>query len=76
MSRVSGIDGCIFVHASGFIGGANSYEGALAMAVGSLAARDAAAAAGGETAPKKARTEPAAATSTAAAAAAVTTTTA
>jgi hypothetical protein len=93
LSKVSGIPGCIFVHASGFIGGNSSYEGnyssvhmcslylpivyepicwllcctgALAMAVGSLAARDAsattpAAAADGETATKKARTDAAAA---------------
>ena len=32
LSRLSGIDGCIFVHASGFIGGNKTYEGALAMA--------------------------------------------
>jgi len=32
LSDVSGIPGCIFVHASGFIGGNNTYEGALTMA--------------------------------------------
>ena len=33
LSRVSGIEGCVFVHANGFIGGNLSYQGALAMAV-------------------------------------------
>jgi uncharacterized UPF0160 family protein len=32
LSAVSGIDGCIFVHMSGFIGGNKTKEGALAMA--------------------------------------------
>jgi len=32
LSEVSGIPGCVFVHASGFIGGNATYEGALAMA--------------------------------------------
>lgn len=32
LSGVAGIDGCVFVHASGFIGGNKSFEGALAMA--------------------------------------------
>lgn len=32
LSSVSGIPGCVFVHMSGFIGGNQSYEGALAMA--------------------------------------------
>ncbi|KDP31642.1 hypothetical protein JCGZ_14958 [Jatropha curcas] len=32
LSRVSGIPGCVFVHMSGFIGGNQTYEGALAMA--------------------------------------------
>lgn len=32
LSKLSGIDGCIFVHASGFIGGNKTKEGALAMA--------------------------------------------
>ena len=35
LSALTGIPGCIFVHASGFIGGAETYEGALAMAVAS-----------------------------------------
>lgn len=32
LSEVSGIDGCIFVHAAGFIGGNKTKEGALEMA--------------------------------------------
>ncbi|KAH9260660.1 hypothetical protein BASA81_001127 [Batrachochytrium salamandrivorans] len=36
LSTASGISGCVFVHASGFIGGNKTYEGALAMAVASL----------------------------------------
>ena len=32
LSQLTGIDGCIFVHASGFIGGAKTREGALALA--------------------------------------------
>ena len=36
LSKVSGIDDCIFVHATGFIGGNKTREGALAMAVKSL----------------------------------------
>lgn len=32
LSQLSGIDGCIFVHANGFIGGNETYDGALAMA--------------------------------------------
>eukprot|EP00055_Hartaetosiga_balthica_P004092 m.10086 g.10086 ORF g.10086 m.10086 type:complete len:342 (-) comp3608_c0_seq1:795-1820(-) len=36
LSELTGIDGCIFVHASGFIGGNNTYEGALKMAQDSL----------------------------------------
>jgi uncharacterized UPF0160 family protein len=32
LSKVSGIDGCVFVHASGFIGGNKTQEGALDMA--------------------------------------------
>jgi uncharacterized UPF0160 family protein len=32
LSAVSGIPGCIFVHASGFIGGNKTYDGALCMA--------------------------------------------
>ena len=38
LSKVAGIDGLIFCHASGFIGGAQTYEGALEMARKSLAA--------------------------------------
>jgi uncharacterized UPF0160 family protein len=37
---VSGVPGCVFVHASGFIGGNATYEGALEMARLSLAAAD------------------------------------
>ncbi|KAK4964225.1 hypothetical protein LTR28_003924 [Elasticomyces elasticus] len=32
LDRVSGVDGCVFVHASGFIGGNKTFEGALRMA--------------------------------------------
>ncbi|KAH3876932.1 hypothetical protein DPMN_000785 [Dreissena polymorpha] len=32
LTEKSGIPGCIFVHASGFIGGNQTYEGVLAMA--------------------------------------------
>lgn len=32
LSKLSGIQGCIFVHAGGFIGGNNTQEGALEMA--------------------------------------------
>lgn len=32
LSKISGLPGCIFVHASGFIGGHYTMEGALAMA--------------------------------------------
>jgi len=32
LSQISGIPGCIFVHAAGFIGGNQSFEGALQMA--------------------------------------------
>lgn len=32
LSQVSGVDGCIFVHASGFIGGNKTQAGALEMA--------------------------------------------
>lgn len=32
LSRESGIPGCVFVHMSGFIGGNQTYDGALAMA--------------------------------------------
>jgi uncharacterized UPF0160 family protein len=33
LSEVSGIPGCVFVHASGFIGGNLTYDGALQMAI-------------------------------------------
>jgi len=36
LDAVSGIDGCVFVHAAGFIGGNKTYEGALAMAAKAL----------------------------------------
>ncbi|KAE8984633.1 hypothetical protein PR003_g23623 [Phytophthora rubi] len=36
LSRVSGIEGCTFVHGAGFIGGNRTYEGALEMAAKSL----------------------------------------
>jgi len=36
LSAAAGIDGCVFCHASGFIGGAASKEAALAMAVKAL----------------------------------------
>jgi len=38
LSELTGIEGCIFAHANGFIGGAHTYESALAMAVASLEA--------------------------------------
>lgn len=40
LSAVAAIDGCIFVHASGFIGGHATREGALAMALATIAARN------------------------------------
>jgi len=36
LSTTSGIDGCVFVHASGFIGGNRTVEGALQMALRTL----------------------------------------
>lgn len=36
LSRETGIPGCVFVHMSGFIGGNQNYEGALAMAKDAL----------------------------------------
>ncbi|KAF2665337.1 metal-dependent protein hydrolase [Microthyrium microscopicum] len=33
LSKLSGIPGCVFVHAGGFIGGNQTFDGALAMAV-------------------------------------------
>lgn len=41
LSSKSGIPGCVFVHASGFIGGNETYKGALEMARRTLKARDA-----------------------------------
>lgn len=38
LSKVSGIPGCVFVHASGFIGGNATYEGVLEMAKKAVAA--------------------------------------
>jgi len=40
LSEASGVPGCVFVHASGFIGGNATYEGALQMAKLSIAAPD------------------------------------
>jgi uncharacterized UPF0160 family protein len=39
LSKECGIDGGVFVHMSGFIGGNKTYEGALAMAKKALAMR-------------------------------------
>lgn len=36
LSKETGIPGCVFVHASGFIGGNQTYEGALALARNAL----------------------------------------
>ena len=36
LSKASGIPGCVFIHAAGFIGGNATYDGALAMAVAGL----------------------------------------
>ncbi|XP_034245446.1 UPF0160 protein MYG1, mitochondrial [Thrips palmi] len=36
LSKLSGIDGCVFAHASGFIGGNKTRDGALQMAIKSL----------------------------------------
>lgn len=41
LDQASGIPGCIFVHASGFIGGHHTREGALSMARATLAQRPA-----------------------------------
>jgi uncharacterized UPF0160 family protein len=38
LSEAAGIQGLVFVHASGFIGGALSYDAALQMAIKSLEA--------------------------------------
>lgn len=40
LSKITGIPGCVFVHASGFIGGNETYAGALAMARSSLCMDD------------------------------------
>lgn len=55
LSKVSGIDNCIFVHAGGFIGGNKTMEGALAMAVQTLALAGEAEADDAEPAAKKAK---------------------
>lgn len=36
LSKLTGIEGCIFVHANGFIGGNKTKEGALVMAAAAL----------------------------------------
>lgn len=36
LSKDAGIPGCVFVHMSGFIGGNQTFEGALAMAKAAL----------------------------------------
>ena len=36
LSALTNIEGCIFVHNNGFIGGAKTHAGALAMAVAAL----------------------------------------
>lgn len=36
LSNITDIDGCVFVHASGFIGGNKTFEGAMEMAVKAL----------------------------------------
>ena len=41
LSETSGIKGCVFVHISGFIGGNETYEGALQMGQKTLAANTA-----------------------------------
>ncbi|CAJ0601975.1 unnamed protein product [Cylicocyclus nassatus] len=41
LSNLCGIDGCIFVHVTGFIGGNKAFEGALAMAKKALEIGDA-----------------------------------
>eukprot|EP00977_Amphora_coffeiformis_P006349 scaffold1353_cov161-Amphora_coffeaeformis.AAC.21 len=40
LATISGIPGARFCHAAGFIGGANTYEGALAMAKAALAGKE------------------------------------
>ncbi|CAJ0588292.1 unnamed protein product, partial [Cylicocyclus nassatus] len=41
LSNLCGIDGCVFVHMTGFIGGNKTFEGALAMAKKALEIGDA-----------------------------------
>jgi len=41
LSKISGIEGCVFVHATGFIGGTKTYDGAFQMATKALNAPDA-----------------------------------
>ncbi|PAA87143.1 hypothetical protein BOX15_Mlig029752g2, partial [Macrostomum lignano] len=43
LNKVSGIDGCVFVHSSGFIGGNRSFDGALEMARKTIQMQDGAA---------------------------------
>lgn len=38
LSKVAGIEGCVFCHAAGFIGGNETYQGALQMAQKALEA--------------------------------------
>ena len=40
LSELSGIPGCVFVHASGFIGGNKTFDGAMEMARKTLKKRD------------------------------------
>ena len=40
LDKASGIEGCVFVHAAGFIGGNASEEGALRMAIAGLQAAE------------------------------------
>ena len=40
LSELTGIPDCVFVHASGFIGGNKTYEGVLEMARKALCLKD------------------------------------
>ena len=40
LDEASGIEGCVFVHSSGFIGGHKTKEGALGMAEAALTVKD------------------------------------
>lgn len=40
LSKVAGVPGCIFVHATGFIGGNQTFEGCLQMAKNALLAKE------------------------------------